>query len=53
MMPLNHIHKKCTAENKLSLSQEKTNNLMYVDNIKLFAKNKRILYRQWEYTLKI
>ena len=34
MMPLNHILRKCTAG-----SQEKINHLMYVDYIKLFAKN--------------
>ena len=38
-MPLNHTLRKCTARYKLSRSQEKTNHLMYMDNIKLFAKN--------------
>ena len=38
MMPLNHIHWKCTAGYKLSKSQEKINHLMYIDDIKLFAK---------------
>ena len=38
MMPLNHILRKCTAGYKLSRSQEKTNHLMYMDDIKLFAK---------------
>ena len=41
MMPLNHILRKCTAGYKLSRSQEKINHLMYVDDIKLFAKNKK------------
>ena len=38
MMPLNHILRKCTAEYKLSRLQEKINHLMYMDDIKLFAK---------------
>ena len=38
MMPLNHTLKKCTAGYKLSISQEKINDLMYMDDIKLFAK---------------
>ena len=41
MMPLNHILRKCTAGYKLSRSQEKINHLMYMDNIKLFAKNEK------------
>ena len=40
MMPLNHILRKCAAGYKLSRSQEKINHLMYMDNIKLFAKKK-------------
>ena len=40
MMPLNHILRKCTAGYKLSRLQEKINHLMYMDDIKLFAKNK-------------
>ena len=43
MMPLNHILRKCTAGYKLSRSQEKFNHLMYMDDIKLFAKNKKEL----------
>ena len=43
MMPLNHILRKCTAGYKLSRSQEKINHLMYMDNIKLFAKNEKNL----------
>ena len=43
MMPLNHIIRKCTAGYKLSRSQEKINHLMYMDDIKLFAKNEREL----------
>ena len=39
MMPQNHIIRKCTAGYKLSRSQEKINHLMYMDDIKLFAKN--------------
>ena len=37
MMPLNHILRKC------SWSQEKVNHLMYMDDIKLFAKNEKEL----------
>ena len=40
-MPLNHKLRKCTAGYKLSRSQEKINHLMYMDDIKLFAKNKK------------
>ena len=43
MMPLNHILRKCTAGYKLSKSQEKINHLMYVDDMKLFAKNEKEL----------
>ena len=42
-MPLNHILRKCTAGYKLSRSQEKIKHLMYMDNIKLFAKNEKEL----------
>ena len=41
MMPLNHILRKCTAGYKLSRSKEKINHLMYMDDIKLFAKNEK------------
>ena len=41
MMPLNHILRKCTAGYKLSRLQEKVNHLMYMDDIKLFAKNEK------------
>ena len=41
MMPLNHILRICTAGYKLSRLQEKINHLIYVDDIKLFAKNKK------------
>ena len=43
MMPLNHILRKCTAGYKLSRLQEKINHLMYIDDIKLFAKNEKEL----------
>ena len=43
MMPLNHTLWKCTARYKLSKSQEKINHLMYMDDIKLFAKNEKEL----------
>ena len=42
-MPLNHILRKCTAGYKLSRSQEKINHLMYMDDVKLFAKNEKEL----------
>ena len=41
MMPLNHIHRKCTAGYKLSRSQEDINHLMYMDDVKLFAKTEK------------
>ena len=40
-MPLNYILIKCTVGYKLTESQEKINLLMYMDDIKLFAKNKK------------
>ena len=40
-MPLNHILRKYTAGYKLRRSQEKVNHLMYMDDIKLFAKNEK------------
>ena len=43
MMPLNHILRKFTAGYKLSRSQEKINHLMFMDYIKLFAKNEKEL----------
>ena len=43
MHPLNHILRKCTAGYKFRKSLEKINHLMYMDDIKLFAKKgKRI-----------
>ena len=43
MMPLNQILRKCIAGYKLSSSQEKIHYLMYMDDIKLFAKNEKEL----------
>ena len=43
MMSLNHILRKCTAGYKLSRLQEKINHLMYMDDIKIFAKNEKEL----------
>ena len=43
MMLLNHILRKCAAGYKLSRSQEKINHLMYMDDIRLFAKNEKEL----------
>ena len=42
MMPLNNILRKCSSGYKLSRSQ-KINHLMYIDNIRLFAKNEKEL----------
>ena len=55
MMSLNLRLGKCTAGHKLSRSQEKINHLMYMDDIKLFAKMKKNWkpeYKQLEYTVK-
>ena len=58
IMPLNHILRKFTAGYKLSRSQERINYLMYMDDIKLFAKNEnkkqngKPEYTQLEYTAK-
>ena len=41
MMPLNHILRKFASGYKLLKSQEKINHIMYMNNIKLFAKNKK------------
>ena len=43
MMPFNLILRKCIAGYKLSWSQEKINHLMYMDDIKPFAKNEKEL----------
>ena len=43
MMPLNHMQRKCTTGYKLSRSQEKSNHLMFINDIKLFAKNEKEL----------
>ena len=43
MMPLNHVHGKCTSGYNPSKSQEKINHLMYMNEIKLFAKNEKEL----------
>ena len=43
MMPFDHILRKCTTGYKVSRSQEKINHLMYMDDIKLFAKKEKEL----------
>ena len=43
MTPLNHILRKCTAGYKFSRSQEQINHPIYMDDIKLFAKNEKEL----------
>ena len=42
-MPLKYILRKCTARYKISRLQEKINHLMYMDDIKLFAKSQKEL----------
>ena len=41
MMSPSHIFRKCKGGYKLTKSQEKINHLMYMDDIKLFAKNEK------------
>ena len=43
MMLLNLIPRKCTGGYKLNKLQEKVHHLMYMDDIKLFAKNEKEL----------
>ena len=43
MMPLSYILRKCTAGHKLTKSQEKINQQMYMDDTKLFTKNEKEL----------
>ena len=43
VMPFIHILRKCTGGHKLTKSQEKINHLMYMDDIKLLAKNEKEL----------
>ena len=43
MMLLNHILRRCSAGYKLSRSQENVNHIMYMDDMKLFAKNEKEL----------
>ena len=54
MMPLNHILRKYMAGYRLCRSQEKINHLMYMDDLKLFAKNLKELETliHTEYTVK-
>ena len=40
-MKLNHILRKCTGGYKLSKSQEKINHLIYMNDVKLFAKSEK------------
>ena len=40
-MKLHDILRKCTGVYKFNTLQEKINHLMYIDDIKLFAKNKK------------
>ena len=43
MIPVNHILGKCTVRYKLIKPQEKINHVLYMDDIKLFAKNEKEL----------
>ena len=43
MTLLNHIIRKCTRSYKFTKSSEKINHFMYMDDIKLFAKNEKEL----------
>ena len=43
IMPLSHILRKSTDGFKVTKSQEKNNHLIYMDDIKLFAKNEKEL----------
>ena len=43
MMPLNHLLRNCTGEYKLHISQENFNDIIYTDDMKMFAKNEREL----------
>ena len=43
MIPINHIFRKCAGVNKFIEEQEKINHLMYVDDVKLFAKSEKEL----------
>ena len=43
IMSLNYILRKCIEDYKLTKLQETINHLMYMDNIKLFAKNEKEL----------
>ena len=43
MMPLNYKLRKCTRVYKFTKSKEKINHLMYIDYIKVFAKNDKEL----------
>ena len=40
-MPINHILRKCTGEYKLTKYPKQINNIKYMDDIKLLAKNKK------------
>ena len=42
-MPFNHIHRKYSAEYKHGRLQEKINRIMYMDDMKLFAKYEKEL----------
>ena len=52
MKTLKHIPRKCTAGYKLSRSQEKINQLIYMGDIKMFAKNEKEQETQLEYTMR-
>ena len=43
IMPLNHVFRKYTGGYNIHKLQEKINHLMYMDGIKVFAKNEKEL----------
>ena len=45
-MPPNHMGRRCPVGYQLSKSPEKINHLMYMDDIKLFAKKK--IKKNWK-----
>ena len=43
MRPFNYVLRKCKQGYKFTLSQEKFNHLMYIDDINIFFKNEKEL----------
>ena len=53
MTPLNYILRKCKGGYKFTKLQEKISHLMYMDNITIFAKIEKHLYKLLESSAKI